>query len=133
MYCRSCGEHMNDNQAICLKCGVKTGEGDAFCPNCGEAIKNPDAEVCLGCGVSLKKRRNVSLEGDLGGHDKVTIALICFFFGGLGIHNFMMGEKKKGIFKIAALICFGIGCIFALIDFIKILCGTYVVDPNKLI
>ncbi len=30
MYCRNCGEVMNDNQAICLKCGVKTGEGKVF-------------------------------------------------------------------------------------------------------
>ena len=30
MYCKNCGEMMNDNQAICVKCGVKTGEGSNF-------------------------------------------------------------------------------------------------------
>ena len=26
MYCKNCGEEMNDNQAICLKCGVNVGK-----------------------------------------------------------------------------------------------------------
>ena len=94
MFCKNCGKEMNDNQAICLECGVKTGEGNAFCANCGNAVA-PEAEVCLNCGVAIKKAA-----GDLAGKDKVTIALICFFLGGLGIHNIMMGETKKGIVKI---------------------------------
>ena len=28
------------------------------------------------------------------------MAIICFLLGGLGIHNFMMGENKKGIVKL---------------------------------
>ena len=120
---------MNSNQAICLKCGVKTGTGNAFCANCGNAL-GPGADVCLKCGVAVKNA--VNSEG-LNGKDKVTIALICFFFGGFGIHNFMMGETKKGIFKIVMAFCFGISSIFALIDFIKILTDKYVADPEKLI
>ena len=131
MYCKSCGEPINDNQAICLKCGVKVGEGNAYCANCGKPI-NADAEVCLNCGVAVKKQGK-TMDGELGGHDKVTMAIICFFLGGIGVHNFIMGETKKGIFKIAATLCFGIGCILALIDFIKILTDKYVVDPTKLI
>lgn len=53
MYCKHCGEPMNDIQAICLKCGVKKGQGNSFCPNCGHAVE-PGAEYCLGCGISLK-------------------------------------------------------------------------------
>lgn len=53
MFCKNCGEAMNDNQAICLKCGVKTGTGNAFCANCGNAVA-PNADVCLSCGVQLK-------------------------------------------------------------------------------
>lgn len=128
MYCRSCGKEMNDNQAICLNCGVKAGTGTAFCANCGNPLA-PMAEVCLNCGVATKK----SQTGDLGGKDKVTIALLCFFLGGLGIHNFVMGESKKGIVKIITSLCCGIGGILALIDFIKILTGSYVVDPEKYI
>ena len=125
MYCKNCGEQMNDNQAICLKCGVKTGEGSAFCANCGKEV-GPNAEVCLSCGVAIKKA-----SAGYGNYDKVVIALICFFLGGLGIHNFMLGETKKGIVKIVLSLCFGIGSILALIDFIKILMDKYEVNPDK--
>lgn len=128
MYCRNCGEQMNDNQAICVKCGVKVGEGTSFCANCGNTLA-PNAAVCLSCGVAVKKAGL----GDLGGHDKIMILLLCFFLGGIGIHNFVMGETKKGVFKIVMLCCCGLGGIFALIDFVKICMNKYEVNPDKLI
>lgn len=128
MYCKNCGKEMNENQAICLNCGVQTGNGNAYCANCGNPV-NADAAVCLNCGVAIKNA--AAINGDLAGKDKVTMALICFFLGGLGIHNFMMGETKKGVVKIVLSLCLGIGGILALIDFIKILMDKYVVDPTK--
>lgn len=126
MYCKNCGEQMNDNQAICIKCGVKTGDGNRFCASCGSTI-DENATVCMSCGVAVKKTSN------LAGQDKLVMALISFFLGGLGIHNFMMGETKKGIIKIVLSFCCGIGGILALIDFIKILMDKYEVDPEKFI
>lgn len=125
MFCKNCGEQLNDNQAICVKCGVKVGEGNAYCANCGKTI-DPSAEVCLECGVAVKKK------GDLAGNDKIVIILVCLFLGGIGIHNFMMGETKKGVVKIVASFLCGIGGILALIDLVKIAMGKYVVDPEKL-
>ena len=125
MYCKNCGEQMNDNQAICLKCGVKKEDGNRFCANCGKEI-TPNAEVCLNCGVAIKKA-----SAQYGNYDKITIALVCFFLGGLGIHNFMLGETKKGVVKIVLNFCFGIGSLLALIEFIKILMDKYEVNPDK--
>jgi len=127
MFCKNCGEQMNDNQAICVKCGVKVGEGTQFCANCGKEVA-PNAEVCLNCGVAVKGAKD-----DLNGQDKIVMILICLFLGGLGIHNFMMGETKKGVFKIIMSFCCGIGGILALIDLVKIAMGKYVVDPTKLV
>ena len=128
MFCKNCGKEMNDNQAICLNCGVKTGEGSAFCSNCGGAVA-PGAEVCMNCGVAIKK---AGVAGGIDKDNKIVMALVCFFLGGLGIHNFMLGETKKGIVKIVASFCLaGLGGILALIDFIKILMDKYVVDPEK--
>ena len=127
MYCRSCGEMMNENQAICVKCGVKAGDGSNYCYNCGNQL-NPGAEVCLSCGFAQKKPASNSL----GNYDKITLALVCFFLGGIGVHNFMLGESKKGIFKIVMTFCFGIGAILALIDFIRILTDKYEVNPDKI-
>ena len=129
MYCKNCGEVLNPNQAICVKCGVKVGEGSTFCSDCGKTVA-ANADYCMNCGVAIKK---AGKSGDLGGQDKVVMILICLFLGGLGIHNFMMGETKKGVFKIIMSLCCGIGGILALIDLIKIAMGSYVVDPEKLI
>ena len=126
MYCKNCGQEMNENQAICLSCGVKTGEGNKFCANCGQTVE-PGASVCLNCGVAIKKA------GNLAGKDKITIALLCFFLGGFGVHNFVMGETKRGITRIVATFCCGLGGVLALIDFVKILIDKYDVDPDKLI
>ncbi len=132
MYCRNCGGEMNDNQAICLKCGVATGEGNGFCSNCGKPV-SPQAAVCLNCGVAIGNAKKSKNGKYLNGQDKVMMALICFFLGGIGVHNFMMGETKKGVFKIIGCFLCGISAIFAIIDLVKILMGTYVVDLNKLI
>ncbi len=130
MFCKNCGKEMNDNQAICLNCGVKVGEGNAYCANCGNPV-NPNADVCLNCGVAVKQaKKNGEDANYLNGQDKITMALVCFFLGGLGIHNFMMGEKKKGITRIILTLLCGIGGIIALIDFIKILMGTYTYNPD---
>ncbi len=131
MYCKSCGEQLNENQEICLKCGVKVGNGDSFCPHCGQPTVQ-GAEVCLNCGCNIKNTANNN-NNYLNGQDKITMALLCFFLGSIGIHNFMMGESKKGIFKIVMCLCFGISYIFAIIDLVKILTDKYVVDPQKLI
>ena len=128
MYCKNCGELMNDNQAICVKCGVKVGEGNKYCANCGKEIAE-NADVCLNCGVSNKKPN----ANYLNGQDKIVMILVALFVGGLGIHNFMMGETKKGIFRIIMSLFCGLGYIFALIDLIKIACGSYIVDPEKLV
>lgn len=133
MFCRNCGQEMNDNQAICLGCGVKVGEGTAFCQNCGKSV-DPAAEVCLSCGVALKKSGS-----DLAGKDKIVIILLLVFLGGIGIHNFVMGETKKGIAKIllsipGSLLC-GIGPIICfvllILELIKIATEKYVVDTTK--
>lgn len=114
---------MNDNQAICLKCGVAVGKGKSFCQNCGATV-NEDAAVCTNCGCKVVTKK----ESNLNGQDKMTMALICFFLGGFGVHNFMMGEKKRGILKIVFAFLCGISGILALIDFVKILTDTYEVQ-----
>ncbi|MBR5459495.1 MAG: NINE protein [Clostridia bacterium] len=131
MFCKNCGETMNDNQAICIKCGVKVGDGNKYCANCGNELPE-NADVCLNCGVAVKNAKGGN-GTYLNGQDKIVMILVTLFLGGLGIHNFMMGETKKGIFKIIMSFLCGIGGILALIDLIKICMGSYVVDPNKLV
>jgi hypothetical protein len=95
-----------------------------FCSNCGAQIDDK-AVVCIKCGVSTK---NMNPESTLFGNvpegrfEWVTVLLLCFFLGGLGVHSFY--TKKTGI-GIAQLLTLG-GCgIWALIDFIMILTGGF--------
>lgn len=124
MFCKNCGEALNENQAICLKCGVAVGNGKSFCAHCGQPV-NEGADVCLACGCKVEEEKKDEAKGKLNGQDKIVMALICFFLGAIGIHNFMMGEKKRGILKIILCFACGISGILALIDFIKILLDKY--------
>ena len=49
-----------------------------------------------------------------------TLAIICFFLGSLGIHQFMLGNTGKGVLYLLTL---GLCGILPLIDFIKIVTG----------
>ena len=134
MYCKHCGAELNEKQAICLKCGVLVGKGNLYCDNCGNALLE-NADFCLNCGVAVKKKQPQPtfdfMSGTLGGQEKWVVAIVCFFFGFIGIHNFMMGEQKKGVMKIVFAFVCGISGILALIDLIKILLDKYEVDDQK--
>lgn len=104
MFCRNCGAELQENQNVCSQCGANQTENNASAP-----------------------------KDQIGGHDKILIILLCFFLGGFGVHNFVMGETKKGVTRIILSAICGIGGIIALIDFIKLLVGSYVVDPEKYI
>lgn len=133
MFCKNCGVEMNDNQAVCIKCGVKVGDGNKYCPNCGNEVAE-NAEYCMSCGVALNSvKEEPKADQYLNGQDKLVMIIIALFLGGWGIHNFMMGEIKKGVFRIIMSCVCGIGSIFALVDLIKIAMGSYVVDPDKLV
>ncbi|MGN0814520.1 MAG: NINE protein [Candidatus Coproplasma sp.] len=70
---------------------------------------------------------------DYNGRSKIEILLICLFLGCFGVHNFLMGEIKKGIFKIFTCCFYGLGFIFVLLDLIKIATDSYKRDPNGII
>lgn len=59
MYCKNCGEQLNDNQVVCLKCGVENTKGNKFCQQCGNAIPEK-AEICLNCGTPTKPAKQKS-------------------------------------------------------------------------
>lgn len=128
MYCKNCGNQLSEGQDVCLNCGIKVGAGNSYCANCGKEI-SPNQAVCLNCGASMTSGVNSNY---LAGKDKTTMILICLFIGGLGIHNFMMGETKKGVTRIIASCLCGLGGILALVDLIKICTDNYVVDPDAM-
>ncbi|MDR0825578.1 MAG: TM2 domain-containing protein [Prevotella sp.] len=94
-----------------------------FCQNCGAEVSEK-AVVCVKCGVALKRGGNVyknSLNEEEG-KDWTTTLLLCFFLGLFGIHRFYTNSTAIGVVQLVTL---G-GCgIWALVDFILILSGSY--------
>ena len=94
---------------------------EMFCHSCGAVIKK-EAEICPKCGVRIKNQKtNIGEEAE--GKDWLTTLLLCFFLGLVGVHRFYTGHKTMGIVIIVTL--GGIFVIIPLIDFIKILLGSY--------
>lgn len=58
MYCKNCGNQIDDNAYVCVHCGVKVSddvplvrcENPKFCTHCGKQI-DPNAYICVHCGV----------------------------------------------------------------------------------
>ncbi|MFM1885367.1 MAG: hypothetical protein RL026_524 [Pseudomonadota bacterium] len=95
-FCQSCGSEVNEKAVVCVKCGVPVNGAAVVASNVNPA--------------------NVS--------DKewLPAVLLCFFLGVFGVHRFYTGHIGIGV---AQLLTFG-GCgIWALIDFIMILVGSY--------
>ena len=125
VYCRTCGHQLNDNADVCMNCGCRPQKGRKYCQNCG-AETSEAQDVCIKCGVKLN---NGDILGGFSGgtRQKLVAALLAFFLGTLGIHDFYLGFKGRGIIKIILTItCYGaiISEIWALIDFIQILTGS---------
>ncbi len=98
-----------------------------YCRECGKQISD-NATACPHCGYTLKPQAVV--DPNRSDKDWLTCVLLSFFLGSLGIHSFYVGKTVVGIVQILTL---G-GCgIWALIDFIMIVCGSYRDAEGKLI
>ena len=93
---------VNTQMGFCRACGVQMHQSAHACPGCG-ATQNVQ-------GFSESQKRIV------------PAMLLCFFFGFLGVHRFYVGKVGTGILQ---LLTFGGLGIWALIDFIMIVCGSF--------
>ena len=81
MFCKNCGQPMDDMAAVCVHCGVQKGMGYNYCQNCGGAAvyQQPTAPY----GQSQKS--------------KLAAGLLAIFLGYLGIHNFYLGYTSRAV------------------------------------
>ena len=115
---------------FCTNCGKEVSKGVNFCPSCGEKIENNAEDFQKpenNNSVSNSERKDISPK------NRTIAALLAFFLGGLGAHRFYVGKAGTAILTILLTGCFGLGCIWAFIDLIFILCGNFKDKDEKLI
>lgn len=130
MYCKNCGQQIDDLAAVCVHCGVATNMGNKFCKNCGAPVSDPNAAICTNCGCAFVKPVNPANQ-----KSKLVAGLLGIFLGGLGIHNFYLGFTKRALVQLlVTLLTCGFGAIimeiWGLIEGIFYLVGKYNVDAN---
>ncbi len=115
---------------------------DAFLSESGETLILPIKKSSI---VLAESAENISDSDGVSEKSRAAAAILCFFFGWLGIHNFYLGNVGQGLLTLAlwilpllslalaivnpifvlfsATLCpIAIG-VFTLVDFILILCG----------
>ena len=132
MYCRNCGEKLEEDTKVCLNCGTKQFDdttGTVTCKHCGEEI-DADCIICPKCGKQVKEiqssqpniiinnsneniNRNTSYVVSSGRQKNKWLAFcLCFFLGFLGAHKFYEGKTGQGILYLLTLGIFGFGWFF---------------------
>ena len=137
MYCKNCGQQIDDNAAFCTNCGFAKNTGSKYCPNCGKEIV-PGAAVCTNCGFALAPSAPAAnADAASGQKEKLIAGILVIFLGGLGIHNFYLGFNKRGTIQLlVSLLTCGIGAsvmgVWGLIEGIFYLIGKdgYTADAN---
>lgn len=127
MFCKNCGNQINDNVAVCVNCGAPKGYGENFCSNCGQPVPQGSA-VCMSCGVATKTVLP-------GAKSKMAAGLLGIFLGSFGVHNFYLGYTGKAVVQLL-LTLFSCGTlalvseIWGLVEGIMILCGNINTDAQ---
>ena len=107
---------------FCKHCGARIPEAAVICTACGcqvEEIKKSDQPSIVITNTNTNTNTNINANALKKEKNKWVAVLLCFFFGGLGIHRFYQGKIGTGILWLLTAGLFGIGW---LIDFIVLLC-----------
>lgn len=138
MYCRNCSSPLQASQPFCANCGSRAGEGYRFCPNCSRAT-GPNDSICPTCGINLFPQANNyrPYEQIPNQKSKIAAALLAFFLGVYGVHNFYLGYTEKAVLQLllTLLSCGALAVVsqvWAIIEGVQILTGSINTDANGL-
>ncbi len=119
MYCRNCGEKIDNTNCFCANCGWDPKLGNSFCCKCG-ARTLPHQVTCLNCGQNLSSQM---IESD---RNVYIAAILAFLLGAFGIHDFYLGYTSRGVIKIVLTLLVAtsfISGIWSIVDLVLILTG----------
>ena len=119
MYCRNCGEKIDNTNCFCTNYGWDPKLGNSFCCKCG-ARTLPHQVTCLNCGQNLASQM---IESD---RNMYIAAILAFLLGAFGIHDFYLGYTSRGVIKIVLTLLVAtsfISGIWSIVDLVLILTG----------
>ena len=140
MYCKNCGEKLNEGVNFCFKCGFKAGDGNVYCDKCGVKV---NGTTCYNCGNNFEDYTDDINQNEDNGFNsnqnysnnynnvvrrpksRIAAGILGILVGGLGIHRFYLGYIGIGIIQIVVtILTCGAGSLWGFIEGILILCGT---------
>ncbi|MBR7095257.1 MAG: zinc ribbon domain-containing protein [Clostridia bacterium] len=95
MYCKNCGEEVNENAAICVKCGFSVGVGTKYCAHCGKELAEGQA-ICMNCGFYVNKGAAKATEKEPT-QQQETAAAICDEYRGTVKKNLYFSIAKNAL------------------------------------
>ena len=119
MYCRNCGNQINNYSVACKECCVPVCVGIKYCQKCG-AKTEKGMKKCGNCGVELEK--SIVMNKEIFQKSKM-VAQILSLFGIFGLGNFYLGYIKKGIIQVVfSLTIYGVvvSLFWGILDFLRI-------------
>lgn len=117
MYCTKCGNKLNENDKFCTKCG-KPVNGNVVDET---VIENkpvqPDTDALPSVALPVNVAQN-TIDGNVIKKNQVVAALLAFFLGCFGAHNFYLGRITRAIIQlIITIICIGFAIANAVLLF----------------
>lgn len=102
---------------FCINCGTQMDDSQQFCPSCGAAQNAGTATT--------------TTTATPGAKSKLVAGLLGILLGGIGVHNFYLGNTTRGIIQIVvSFVTCGIGSLWGFIEGIMILTGSISTDAN---
>lgn len=78
----------------CHRCGMQLKDDEEFCPNCGAKRKPEEDSKATTSSVDVI---DFDTDTNVSKKSKTIALLLWFFLGGLGIHNFYIGDNNRAV------------------------------------
>ena len=105
----------------CMNCGSDVQSDANFCPVCGKPVSAADNSAQNA--AQQNPVHNASIIPDTEPKSRLLAGVLGLLLGGLGIHNFYLGNTTRGVIQIlVTCITCGIGAIWGFVEGILILC-----------
>ncbi len=113
MFCRTCGNKMNDNAEICVKCGVRKNVGSDYCQVCGGKT-TATMTTCPKCHARLIKAlstNQIKKKTVSGGRKAISVILLIIGIGLMmgAVINFYVGITSLDYYRYEAASSIGAG------------------------